>query len=118
MDFDKPDMLRRLEAMTDADMDRLDFGLIKLDPEGRVCAYNDYESRAAGLGRDRVLGLHFFTQVGPCMNNALVAGRMAAGQETDVEIDYVFTHRLKPEAVRLRLLSSGHARHRYILVRR
>ncbi|MBK6689785.1 MAG: phosphonate transporter [Deltaproteobacteria bacterium] len=103
--------------MDDAELDQLDFGVIRMSPEARVVGYNHYESRAAGLGKDRVLGRHFFTEVAPCTNNYLVSGRFddAALDET---LPYVFTLRMRPTPVKLRLLKQPGAPYQYVLVLR
>jgi len=118
MDISEDRLMEKLEAANDAELDALAFGVIKLDSAGRVLAYNAYESAAAGLRPERVLGRHFFSEIGPCMNNALVAERFEREDELDVEFDYLFTLRMKPSPVRLRLLKSASAAARYLLVRR
>jgi len=81
-------------------------------------AYNRFESAAAGLSPERVLGRDFFTHTGPCTDNALVAGRFREATELDLEIDYVFTLRMQHTPVRPRLLRSARAACMYLLVRR
>lgn len=111
-----------LDELVSADLDQLPYGVIGFDAQGIVRAYNRFESTAAGLPLDRVLGLHVFEAVAPCMNNFLVAQRFedAARDETvlDDTIDYVLTLRMRPTPVRLRLLHVPRARYRYILVER
>jgi photoactive yellow protein len=118
MDMKEPALIERLAMATDAELDALDFGVIKLDSDGRVLAYNVYEQTATGLSRQRVLGRPFFSEIGPCMNNALVAERLAGLNELDVMLDYLFTLHLKPTPVRLRLLKSAHLSARFVLVQR
>lgn len=118
MDFSQPELMTVLDAASAGELDALAFGVVRLDGQGRVTAYNRYESESAGLPPTRVLGRHFFTEVAPCMNNALVAGRYATERALDAELDYVFTLRLKPERVRLRLLQDPHSPLSYLLVRR
>lgn len=113
------DTVRLLET---CDVDLLDIGVIGFDLLGLVRVYNHAESIAAGLAPERVLGLHVFDTVAPCMNNFLVAQRFADAaeqQETlDVALDYVLTLRMRPTPVRLRLLALPQAAYRYILVMR
>lgn len=56
----------RLGRMSPEQLDRLPFGVVTLDSNGRVIAYNDTESRLAGLPRESVLGRNFFGDVAPC----------------------------------------------------
>ena len=108
--FDGPDLLRRLDAMSDAELDDLDFGVIGFDAAGVVRRYGAHESRASGLSPQRVLGLSLFNEVAVCMNNYLVAQRfedaVADGSELDATIDYVLTLRMRPVKVRLSLLAA------------
>jgi photoactive yellow protein len=120
--FDEPGLLDNLDALSESELDRLDFGVIGFDAQGVVRRYNTYESAAAGLSLSRVIGHALFTVVAPCMNNYLVAQRFedaaATGDLLDATIDYVLTLRMRPVKVKLRLLASSDAAHRYVLVRR
>jgi photoactive yellow protein len=120
--FDEPALLQRLDPLTEAELDGLDFGVIGFDAQGTVRRYNTYESQAAGLSPSRVLGYALFTAVAPCMNNYLVAQRFEdaadADSELDATIDYVLTLRMRPVKVQLRLLAAPRAGYRYVLVRR
>ena len=114
--------LAHLEMSTQAQLDDLDFGVIGFDAEGLVRCYNIFESKAAGLSRERVVGEPLFTVVAPCMNNFLVAQRFDDAVESDSVLDetigYVLTLRMRPVKVRLRLLSSPGMTLRYVLVQR
>jgi photoactive yellow protein len=120
--FGQSEVLDRLEALNAAELDALDFGVIGFDAETHVCRYNCVESKMAGLSPPRVLGQPLFTAVAPCMNNFLVAQRFedaaAEGSALDATIDYVFTLRMRPVKVKLRLLAAPGAALRYVLVHR
>jgi photoactive yellow protein len=120
--FDQPDLALRLAGLDDAALDALSFGVIAFDDDTIVRRYNAYESQAAGLAPERVLGQPVFTHVAPCMNNYLVAQRFEDAQEQggalDATIDYVLTLRMRPTRVALRLLAQPGAVLRYVLVRR
>lgn len=122
LSFDQPDLATQLARLDDAELDTLGFGVIGFDTDGVVCAYNVYESQAAGLARQRVVGFPLFTVVAPCMNNFLVAQRFEdaseAGETLDATIDYVLTLRMRPVKVRLRLLSAPGQAVRHVLVSR
>jgi photoactive yellow protein len=122
LQFDQPDIFFPLDATADSDLDALDFGVIGIDAEGLVRRYNKFESQLAGLSPSRVLGTPLFTTVAPCMNNFLVAQRFedaaAAGTPLDATLDYVFTLRMRPAKVRLRLLVQPKSPLSYILVNR
>ena len=120
--FEQAGALDQLLALQADDMDRLDFGVIGFDADGVVRQYNAFESKAAGLASDRVLGHPLFTVVAPCMNNFMVAQRfedaLADGSELDAIINYVLTLRMRPVKVALRLLAAPQAAMRYVLVQR
>ena len=116
--FSQPGLIDKLELRSDTELDVLDFGVIKMDLGGRVIAYNRYESDATGLSCDRVLARNSFAQVGPCTDNALIAGRFRDAVELDIELDYVFALRMQHTPVRLRLLKAARAACMYLLVRR
>lgn len=111
-----------LGQVSDTALDELDFGVIGFDAAGIVRRYNTFESKAAGLSPDRVLGNPLFTLVAPCMNNFMVAQRFedaaAGGTPLDATIDYVLTLRMRPVKVKLRLIATPGAAMRYVLVQR
>jgi photoactive yellow protein len=120
--FGQSGVLDRLAALEPAELDGLDFGVIGFDADTHVRRYNSIESKMAGLSPPRVLGQPLFTAVAPCMNNFLVAQRFedaaAEGSALDATIDYVFTLRMRPVKVKLRLLAAPGAALRYVLVHR
>ncbi|MDY0058042.1 MAG: phosphonate transporter [Methyloversatilis sp.] len=111
-----------LDRASDAELDSLDFGVIGMDDATHVRRYNRFESAAAGLSPDRVIGHALFTVVAPCMNNFMVAQRFEDAQQDgsalDDTIDYVLTLRMRPVKVKLRLLARPGSGLRYVLVHR
>ena len=114
--FDAPDILVWLEAAADRALDGAPFGIVAMDPSGAVVAYNAYESQVSGLSAARVIGRNFFSEVGPCTNNFMVAQRFEEELMLDEVLPYVFTLKMKPRRVNLRLLKSPDARRQYLLV--
>jgi photoactive yellow protein len=115
--FSDEDLLDLLDATSLSRIDELDFGLIAMDRGGEVLGYNTFESRRAGIARERVVGRNFFVDIGPCTNNYMVAERYHAGEELDEEMDYVFTLRMAPTPVTLRLLARRGSARQYLAVR-
>jgi len=120
--FEQADLAAQLDACDDAALDALEFGVIGFDPDTVVNRYNRFESQAAGLAPERVLGHPLFTVVAPCMNNFMVAQRFEDAQDDggmlDATIDYVLTLRMRPVKVKLRLLAAPASPTRYVLVQR
>lgn len=111
-------------AASPAQLDTLPYGVIGfgLDAEAVVQRYNRTEREGSGLAVDQVLGLPLFDEVAQCMNNYLVAQRfvdaLAAGQALDATLPYVFTLRMRPTPVVLRLLAAPGRALRFVLVQR
>jgi photoactive yellow protein len=120
--FDQPDLPAVLTGLSAAQLDQLGFGVIGFDDEGVVRLYNRFESQAAALSLDRVIGNPIFTNVAPCMNNFMVAQRFEdareAGTALDTIVDFVLTWRMRPTNVRLRLIAVPGAPHRYVVLER
>ena len=120
--FDARGLADVLDASSQEQIDALDFGVIGFDAAANVQRYNAFESQAAGLSPQRVIGEPLFTNVAPCLNNFLVAQRFEdaadEGSELDDTIDYVLTLRMRPIKVKLRLLASANSGTRYVLVQR
>ena len=89
-----------LAALDSAPADRIDdlgFGLIVMDRDGGVTGYNQ-------------------------ANNYLIAERFhdardAGAGDLDEQLDYVFTYRMSPTPVRLRLMAQAGSAHQYLAVR-
>jgi photoactive yellow protein len=102
MSFVTADIETKLAGLSRADADVADFGIVKVDDEGRIELYNKYESDLAGVTPAAAEGRNFFTEIAPCTNNKLFFGRfqngVAAG-ELDAEFNYTFTYKLRPTNV-------------------
>jgi photoactive yellow protein len=120
--FDSPDLCALLQSMSPAELDALPFGVIGFDALGLVVRYNAYESKAAAFEARAVIGQNVFTELAPCLNNYLVAGRFEEAAEQAQPLDetmpYVLTFRMRPTRVRLRLLSQPGCAVRLMLVLR
>ena len=114
----EPQAIGLLSAMSGAEMDTLPFGVVAMSSDGVVVAYNRAESDLSRLTSARVVGRHFFRDVAPCTNNFMIARRFETEAELDATLDYVFTLRMAPTPVRLRMLRSATAPLMYLLVER
>lgn len=115
--FSDAALLQWLDGHEIRDTDLLDFGVITMRSDDRVIGYNRYESGRAGIRAERVLGRDLFVDVAPCLNNFMVAERYRTDGDLDEELDYVFTFRMRPTPVRLRLLAAAGGRRRYLAIR-
>ena len=115
--LEQHDLFKALEALDNDAYDELDFGLIKMDRKGNVLAYNKWEAQLAANNQEAVIGKNFFTQIAPCTNNFMVSEKYGLFQgQLDETMDYVFTYRIKPTPVRLRLLAHESSSNQYLAV--
>ena len=122
--FDDAGLLGWLCDADATQLDGLDFGVIGFGPDAEavVTRYNRFEREASGLAVDQVVGRPLFDQVAQCMNNYLVAQRfadaLADGAPLDATLPYVFTLRMRPTPVVLRLLAVPERALRFVVVQR
>ncbi len=116
MEFAQADIADRLDSADSRTLDLLSFGVVKMDLDDVVLEYNEAESRLSGLSKSSVVGRDFFTQVAPCTNNYMVAERYHEHDILDETIEYVFTYRMRPTKVRLRMLKNARRNFQYLLV--
>lgn len=116
MNFDSPTLLADLEWATASELDDAAFGVIRMDSDSVVLNFSRRESQLSGLSPQGVLGRNFFIEVAPCCNNFMVAERYNEPGDLDVHVDYVFTYRMKPRPVRLRLLKRAGGGEQYLVV--
>lgn len=83
-----------LDEFSQSELDQLPVGVVELDREGVVRAYNRVEAKASGLARNWVLGKHFFTEVAPCTAVYEFQGRfdrlVQRGAPAREELDFLF----------------------------
>jgi photoactive yellow protein len=114
--FDSPDILVWLNEQQDDALDKLNFGIVKMNFTGQVIFYNQEESVIAGVSKENAIGKHFFTQVAPCTNNFLVAEKFK-NAVLDEQVQYIFTYITQPIPVLLRLVK-GTGDYQYLLVKK
>lgn len=107
LSFDDPDLANKLHACSDEQLDKAEFGIVKVDDDGTVLFYNEYEARHAGVRPEDAQGKNFFTQVAPCSNNRIFRGRFKDGMMKgvlDESFTYTFTYKMKPTLVDVRMV--------------
>lgn len=96
-----------LSAVYRKQLDELPFGVIELDAEGVVTAYNRAEAALAQTQAERVLGRNFFTEVAPCTAVREFEGRFRQfiqSEEKLEQFDFTFTFRDGPVGVEIFML--------------
>jgi photoactive yellow protein len=86
--FDAPDLSAQVETLSERELDRLPFGVIRLDREGKVEVYSETEARLSGYGKSPI-GENFYA-ISPCAAKDSFRGRIVAAQEEGGPIDLEF----------------------------
>jgi photoactive yellow protein len=112
VDFDSPTLVRDVERLSEPEIDRLGFGVIRLDDDGRVLFYSKAEARLSGYGDRPIIGRVFFTEIAPCMDTDEFLGRVRAAQvagKIDLEFGWFgdFSDRNRHLRVRVQSASAG-----------
>jgi photoactive yellow protein len=113
--FSEANMIDWLDSNSEESYNNLTFGVVQMNEQGIVTAYNSNISIIGGVTKDNAIGKNFFIQVAPCTNNFMVAEKYQ--QETlDEEMPYMFTYITQPTPVILRLLK-GKNGNQYLLAK-
>jgi photoactive yellow protein len=112
-----------LDALSEAELDELSFGVICLHRNGTILRYNLAEARLARLDRAVVRGKHFFEQVAPCTARPEFQGRVEAFIDDrdgprEARFSYVFDFSFGAQLVTIELLRSSHPDRVYLVVNR
>ncbi len=117
--FSEKDIYSVLEKASPQEIDACDFGVVKMDREGIIKAYNKYEAELASIPQQEAIGKNFFIQIAPCTNNFLVSAKyLEHRRQRDEVLEYVFTYRISPTPVMLRLLINPEVENQYLLVKK
>jgi photoactive yellow protein len=110
--FDTPELGRAIEKLSVDSINRLPFGVIKLNASGVVEFYSAREAELSGRGDLPVLGIDFFSKIAPCMDTPQFRGRIEtaiANGKLDAEFSHIgdFSDRDRELAIRAQSASDG-----------
>jgi photoactive yellow protein len=89
IDFNASDLARRIEQLSQSELDRLPFGVILIDRQGIVLFYSQAEARQSGYGK-LPLGQNLF-ELSSCMGSDDFRGRIVRALEIEpVDIEFVW----------------------------
>jgi len=112
--------IQEVGAMGEEKLNALPFGAIRLDKDGTILSFNQYEAKLTGRDPNKVIGKNFFTQVAPCTNVKEFAGRyregVAAG-ELHAVFPYKFDFKMAPRDVTVTLFYSRNTQQGWVFVR-
>lgn len=112
--------IERIQSLAENELDRLPFGAIRLDREGKILSYNQAEAALSGRRKEIVLGKNFFTDVAPCTNVQEFAGRFREGVQKGslhTVFPYIFDYNMDPRNVWVTLFYSNETDTAWVFVR-
>jgi photoactive yellow protein len=119
--FVPKEVFAQLPKMRINDLDKMPYGCVKVDDEGNIILYNQYEADLANVTKEEAVGKNFFRQIAPCTNNRLVFGRFKDGVTNnglDVVVSYAFTYRMKPTLVDVHMYRHAESKTNWVFVKK
>lgn len=102
------DHVENLVAQDPTRLDRLPFGAVLLDRNGKIVKYNAYETGLTGRPSNEVVGKSFFNDVAPCTKGHQFQGRFQQAVQQgscNVMFEYAFDYKMAPAKVRVHMKS-------------
>ena len=119
-----PDELDGLPRQSQQILDGMDYGIIRVDDEGRVGYANDAAVAAlpgvTGTAQESMIDRNFFFSLAPGANSSMFRGRFKSGveeQDLDVLFPYTFIHPTEPAANLVVQLYRSERNENWILLR-
>lgn len=91
-------------------LDNLPFGIMHLDRNGKVLAFNHEEAKFSGLSRDDVIGRNFFLEIAPCADTQEFHGRFDAflrGSNLSEKFEYTYNMKHSSVVVEIIIVKAG-----------
>ena len=108
-------------AVDPSRIDRLPFGAMLLDPQGRIMRYSKVESTFSGRDPEEVIGKNFFDDVAPCSKGQIVYHKFfqaIADGSVNLLLDYKFDYGIDHVEVRLHLKSQDTSKGVWMFIKR
>lgn len=119
--FGNSDIENTLARMNGQQLDKLAFGAIQLDSEGRILNYNKTEGEITGRNPSEVIGRNFFTEVAPCTNSKEFFGRFKDGVKNgnlNTMFEYTFDYKMQPTRVKVHMKKALAGESYWVFVKR
>ncbi|MGK2859018.1 MAG: PAS domain-containing protein [Thermoanaerobaculia bacterium] len=116
----KMHQIQEVTAMGEEKLNALPFGAIKLDKDGTILSFNQYEAKLTGRDPNKVIGKNFFAEVAPCTNVQAFAGRYREGVakgDLHAVFPYKFDFKMAPRDVTVTLFYSKNTQQGWVFVR-
>ena len=121
VNFGSEDIGNKLSEMSDRDIDKLAFGAINLDANGKILSYNKAEGEITGRKPEEVIGKNFFTEVAPCTKTDEFFGKFQEGVKSgnlSTMFEYTFDYQMKPTKVKVHMKKSLDGDSYWVFVKR
>lgn len=119
--FGKDDIDNVLGKLSNVEIDRLAFGAVQLNADGRILSYNAAEAGITGRSAASVIGKNFFSEVAPCTDSPQFRGVFDAGVAAgnlNTMFQYVFDYNMAPTKVKIHMKKAISGDTFWILVKR
>ncbi len=101
--------------------EKLPFGAILLNRQGKIVKYNAAEGIIAGRNPAEVMGKDFFNEIAPCAKGKRFHGeflKFAQTGQVNTMFDYTFEYKMKPVKVRIHLKANAGGENCWLFVKR
>jgi photoactive yellow protein len=119
--FGKTDIENVLSRLNPAQLNKLAFGAVEVDADGKILKYNATEGAITGRDPSAVLGRNFFRDVAPCTNRPAFKGIFDAGVKSgnlNTMFEYVFDNQMKATKVKVHMKRAMSGNTFWIFVKR
>ncbi|WP_338416497.1 photoactive yellow protein [uncultured Sphaerotilus sp.] len=106
INFGKTDIENVLARLNPAQLNKLAFGAVEVDADGKILKYNATEGAITGRDPQAVIGRNFFRDVAPCTNRPAFKGIFDAGVkdgDLNTVFEYVFDNQMKATKVKVHM---------------
>ena len=110
----------QVQDLTEQELEKLPFGAIQLDTNGRIQRFNGYESQISGVSKEQAIGKLFFTEIAPCTNVKEFYGRFKEGvarKRLHEKFRYHYSFKHNPMDVTITLFYSDLTQSIWVFVR-
>ncbi len=115
IEFEGTDISGVMDRLPDAERNRLPFGVVKLDTEGKILEYNMAEAEISGVRQQDVIGKNFFLDVAVCTQRPEFYGKFREAMDNQKVLNLIFDYEFQnalysavhePVKVRVHMFSS------------
>ncbi len=104
--FADKDLDNVMNKMNSEQLDKLAFGAVQIDKDGKIIQYNNAEGAITGRDPKAVIGKNFFNEVAPCTKSPMFYGKFIEGTRSgdlNTQFEYLFNYNMKPTQVKVHM---------------